>query len=401
MKKRFFLIILILAVFSGCAASPVTVPPSEVAPPPAVQDEKLVITAVGDIMMHNSQIAAGYRPATGEYDFSPFFRYVAPLWKESDLVIGNLETTFAGEKEVYSGYPRFNTPEILASDLKEAGFDIVTTANNHCLDKGHAGLVSTLHHLDQAGLLHTGTARSSEERDDVLVVEKKGVGFAVLAYTYSTNMGPEYAYAVNYLDLYKIKKDIKKAREKNARLVIVSLHFGKEYEPQPGSLEKDIVTRVLEAGADVILGHHPHVLQPAELRLYTPAGGSADQKKFIAYSLGNFISDQQGLERRCSIILNLSYGIDRETKQPYFIEATAIPIYTRSFRDKGKLCFEVIPVGPALATIRTGLPHNFTGQDIANLEKSWKHAHDVFTTGGAAVPVRIEQLDTTLDSLTQ
>lgn len=400
MKKYYLICIMMLVLmvsFTACSASSVTMMDSHSLTPPlqAVEDETLVITAVGDIMMHNTQLTAGYRSDTGEYGFSPFFTSVAPLLSSSDLVIGNLETTFSGKEAKYSGYPRFNTPEVLAADLKEAGFDVLTTANNHCLDKGYAGLVDTLNHLDRAGLLHAGTSRSPEEAGAIVMTEKKGVSLALLAYTYGTNglNVPEHPYAVNYLDLEKIKADIEKARVQNARLVIVSLHFGKEYEPQPGAREKDIVKKVFEAGADLILGHHAHVLQPAELHTFKRTDGKED-KKFVIYSLGNFISDQQGLERRSAIILNLSFGINRETMEPYFKEATAIPIYTRSFRDKGKQYFEVVPVEKALTAIRTGLPHNFTGQDTRNLEKAWKHVTTVFApAGGSAAALRMEQLD--------
>jgi len=385
MKKAEFILVLILLIFAqallGCATSSVAVIDNVNQPPAAAEDETLVITAVGDIMMHDTQITAGYRPSTGDYDFLPFFAYVTPLFKASNLVIGNLETTFSGKKEGYSGYPRFNTPEILASNLKDAGFDILSTANNHCLDKGQAGLVSTLDYLDKAGLLHTGTARSKEEHDSILITERKGVKLAVLAYTFGTNgINPaqDRGYSVNYLDVDKITSDIKKARDNQAQLVIISLHFGEEYRPHPGPLQQEAVKSLLDAGADIILGHHPHVLQPA----------SVFNQQFVIYSLGNFISAQQGLERRSSVILNLFFGIDGQTKQPYFKKAAYIPIYTRSFRDKGKLCYEVLPVEPALTSIRSGQIHNFSRDDIRNLEDSWKHITGIFSAAPALVELQ-------------
>ena len=366
------LLCLIFLLTAGCVAISLAEPPKNPAPFPP--DELLVITAVGDIMMHNTQIMSGYQPFAGTYDFAGFFKEIKPLLLASDLVIGNLETTMSGKKAVYSGYPRFNAPEQLAYNLKEAGFQILTTANNHCLDKNFTGLANTLQFLDQAGVLHTGTARSQEERDSILFVEKKGVKMAILAYTYGTNgIAPpiDKPYAVNILEENLVKNDIARARTEGAQLVILSLHFGQEYQPQPNSVQKELVHQFLEAGADIILGHHPHVLQPMEIVAIKENG--KEKNKFVIYSLGNFISDQSGLARQSSIILNIHIGINRMTKEPYLKEVSYIPIFTRRYFEHGKTSFQVLAAEPALTTIRTGAAHSFTSADIKNLENAWQH----------------------------
>lgn len=363
---------LLFLLTAGCVAVSLAEPPMN--PVPSLPDEMLVITAVGDIMMHNTQIMSGYQPLTGTYDFAAFFKEVKPLLQASDLVLGNLETTMSGKKAAYSGYPRFNAPEQLAFNLKEAGFQILTTANNHCLDKNFTGLASTLEFLDQAGLLHTGTARSQEERDSILFVEKKGVKVAILAYTYGTNgITPpkDKPFAVNILEENLVKNDIARARTEGAQLVVLSLHFGQEYQQQPNPVQKDLAHQFLEAGADIILGHHPHVLQPMEIVAIKEKG--KEKNKFVIYSLGNFISDQSGLTRQSSIILNIHIGIDRMTKEPYLKEVSYIPIFTRRYFDHGKTSFQVLAVEPALTTIRTGAAHSFASADIKNLEKAWQH----------------------------
>ncbi len=360
------LLIIISIWLAGCSAAAVTTDKPDVTTIPPLEHETIVISAVGDIMMHNTQLQAGYQPDVGTYDFSAFFQFVKPLLKSSDLVIGNLETTLAGKAAGYSGYPRFNSPEMLASNLKEAGLDVLTTANNHCLDKGYAGLVSTLDRLDETGLLHAGTARSQAEQDKTLLVDVKDIKLAILSYTYSTNgLNPpkHHAFAVNYIDEDIIKTAAKKAKEDGAQLVIVCLHFGEEYQNHPNSQQTSLAQALLSNGADVILGYHPHVLQPAFLM----------DNKLVIYSLGNFVSDQTGLERKSSIILNLQFAVDPITKQPYFQNASYIPIWTHRYQQNGKTQFTVLPVEPALTSIRTGQKGAITNTDAASLQQSWQY----------------------------
>ncbi|MCR4441087.1 MAG: CapA family protein [Peptococcaceae bacterium] len=388
MKKLYKLPVFVFLALclAGCGtdASATAVPspvPAETVlavPPP---DELIVITATGDIMMHNTQIKAGYRPADGSYDFSSFFEYVSPLLRASDLVIGNLETPLAGKKAGYSGFPRFNSPEALAENLKRTGFHVVTTANNHCLDKGDSGLASTLDFLDREGLLHTGTARSQEEHNKILVVERKGIKIAVLAYTFGTNgILPDKSrpFSVNYLEAEKVILDIGRAKSEGAQLVITCLHYGVEYQTHPNAEQINLAAAFLEAGADVVLGHHPHVLQPPAVVRSMQTG--EEKNKFAAYSLGNFISDQRGLERESSIILNLYFGIDPLTRKPYFKKAAYIPIKTRRFRQNGSLCFQVLPIEAALTSIKTKRASGFTRRDEIELEGAWAYVTNHLNT---------------------
>lgn len=378
MKNGPIIIVLaIILVVSGCTpltlAKPVPVSAAIVEAP---VKERLVITAVGDILMHNTELTAAYSPTTGEYDFSSFFTHIKPLFQASDLVIGNLETTLAGKKLGYTGYPRFNTPEALAANLKEAGIHLVTTANNHSLDRGEAGIINTINNLDAAGVLHTGTSANPEEAERILMVEKKGIRIAVLAYTFSTNgisLSKGSKAAVNYLEPDIIEEKIKKARESGAQLVILALHFGQEYKPYPDSYQKQVASSLLDAGADIILGHHPHVLQPAEI--YIPENSPGLKKKFIIYSLGNFVSDQNGLERKTSVILNLFFDYDLHTKDLTLDNASYIPIWTHKTRYNGKLKFQLLPIGPALTSINRGVNSSvFTKADVLALKEAWDHA---------------------------
>lgn len=396
--KRFNLtLLLVLSLFlshllTGC--SPAIRAESEpvLAPAPAPQKaETLVITAVGDIMMHDTEIKAGYRNTEGSYDYSSFFQYVSPLLKASDLVIGNLETPLAGKSARYTGYPLFNAPEILAKNLKEAGFNIVSTANNHCLDRGEKGLLSTLRHLDEAGLQHAGTYANPEEKDKLLTLDIKGVKIAFLSYTFGSNgisLPATSPAAVNYLEPEQIEKDIAKAQVSGAKLIILALHFGQEYQPYPNAQQKQLVQAFFKAGAHVIIGHHPHVLQPPSI-----------DSGLVFYSLGNFVSDQNGMERKSSVILNLHFTVRPETGEPQLQKASYIPIWTHRYLREGRTTFRVLPVEPALTSIQMGQNDYFSRSDIATLEKSWNYVTGHLRTGDPRI--RLQELPIPLNGLQQ
>jgi poly-gamma-glutamate capsule biosynthesis protein CapA/YwtB (metallophosphatase superfamily) len=260
---------------------------------------------------------------------------------------------------------------VLAQNLKEAGFDLLTTANNHCLDKGIKGLNNTLTCLDEAGLLHVGTARNQEEKETLVYTEIEGVKIAFLAYTYGANglnppRGKEFA--VNFLEEEQIFNDLEKARTEGAKLIVLYLHFGQEYHEYPDSMQIHLAQTFLNAGADIILGSHPHVLQLSQS--YKSENGKT---QFVIYSLGNFISDQNGLARKASVILHLHFGVDALTEEPYFKEATYDPIWTRKYKKEGRLTFEVLPLEQTLAQIRKAEADDFTIKEIQELEQAWLH----------------------------
>ena len=166
-------------------------------------DTTISIVAIGDVMCHAPNYQAAYNSSTKTYDFTPFFTNVVKYITEGDVAIGNLETTFSGASRGYSGYPQFNSPSELGVAMKQIGVDILSTANNHCMDKGATGVVSTLDALDEIGLDHIGTNRSKEEQDTVLVKEINGIKIAFLSFTYGTNgisVPSDKKYLVNLTD---------------------------------------------------------------------------------------------------------------------------------------------------------------------------------------------------------
>ena len=228
------------------------------------------MAATGDIMCHLTNVKNAYSSTTKDYDFTNVFKNIAKYTQNADITVGNLETTFAGAARGYNGYPTFNTPEVMGKNLKDIGFDVVCTANNHSLDKGYSGLESTLNFLDEYGLGHYGTARSAEEQDTILIKDVNGIKIAFLAYTYGTNGIPvpkDKPYSVNLIDKNLIKEHIALAKEQNVDVICVNMHWGAEYKLTPNSTQKDLADFLFKNGVDIILGSHPHVLEPMEKEL--------------------------------------------------------------------------------------------------------------------------------------
>lgn len=174
-------------------------------------DINFSMSVIGDIMCHNSQYVDAYVSSSGTYDFSYVFEDIKSYISSADIAVGNLETTFAGKARGYSNYPTFNTPEQLATNLKTFGIDVVSTANNHCMDTGYSGLTSTLNYLDEAGISHMGTYSSEESQNTILIKDVKGVKIAFLAFTYGTNgiaIPKDKSYCVNLIDKDFISKQL-------------------------------------------------------------------------------------------------------------------------------------------------------------------------------------------------
>ncbi len=247
---------------------------------------RISLLFLGDLMQHDSQIKAAYDLPSKRYDYNPCFEFVKPYIQSADLAIGNLEVTLAGPP--YKGYPQFSAPDELALTLKDAGMDVLVTANNHCLDRGKKGLDRTIMMLDSLDIIHTGTFRDTVERmnDYPMLFEKNGFSFALLNYTYGTNGIPvTKPNIVNTIDTAIIRKDIIKAKETSPDAIIVFMHWGQEYQSLPSKWQKDVTEFCFRLGAKLVIGAHPHVLQPMEWRKET------DQ--LIVYSLGNFVSGQR------------------------------------------------------------------------------------------------------------
>ena len=287
------------------------------------------MVAFGDTMAHLTNIKNAYNSSTKDYDFSNVFKNIKGYLENGDITIGNLETTFAGSSRGYTGYPTFNCPEVLGKNLKSMGVDILTTANNHCMDKGYKGLESTLNFLDNYGIAHTGTARNEEEQNTILIKDVNGIKIAFLSYTYGTNgitIPKDKPYSVNLIDKELIKKHIETAKEQKVDVICVSMHWGVEYRLKQNSEQEKLADFLFENGVDIILGSHPHVLEPMQKRTITLADGTT-KDGFVIYSLGNFVSGQIYANTKSTVILNIQLtknsdgkiSIDQVTYTPLYL----------------------------------------------------------------------------------
>lgn len=291
---------------------------------PKPKDKTATIVSFGDALCHKPLFNSLYDSKKGDYDFSPLFQYVKRHFKKSTLNIGNLESPLAGKKRGYSGYPCFNAPEHLAIDLKELGVDIMTTANNHTLDKGYAGLVSTLKYLDKAGIKHTGTSRNPKEQNRILFRDLNGIKTAFLAYTYGTNgisVPKGKWYSVNYIKKALIKKHIRKAKKLGAECIVVSMHWGVEYQTKENREQDELTKFLVKCGVNVVLGCHPHVLQPMKM---VKVG---KKKGLVIFSQGNFFSNQSQTNTQNTAIFKIKIRKNAETGKVSVDKATYVPVF--------------------------------------------------------------------------
>lgn len=263
------------------------------------------IIVTGDLMCHSVQYEYA-QVAADSFNFKPVYRLVKNYLSSSEFTYGNLETVTAGKDKKYSGYPRFNTPDAYIEALKYAGFRMVATANNHFLDKGSEGLTRTLKILDKNGIYHSGAFASQKDRDSIRIFDIKGIKVAFLAYTYGTNgnkIPKKKPYLINLINYTLMKQDIEESRRQGSEIVLVNLHYGTEYKRLPGKNEENVVDSLKQYGADIIIGGHPHVIQPVE---FFKSENPLLDSGFVAYSMGNFLSNQRWRYSDAGVILTLS-----------------------------------------------------------------------------------------------
>ena len=321
---------------------------------PIKEDINIKMTVIGDIMCHNSQYKDAYDGST--YDFSYVFDDIKDYISSADIAVGNLETTFAGKERGYSNYPRFNSPEQLAYNLKDMGIDVLCTANNHSMDTNYSGVVSTLDFLDDAGISHMGTSRTAEEQNQILVKDVNGIKIAFLAFTYGTNGIPvpsANSYCVNLIDKDLILKQLELAKAQEPDLICVNMHWGLEYQNVQNSDQEDWADFLFENGVDVILGSHPHVLQPMEKRTVTLEDGTT-KDCFVIYSLGNFISGQTKKNTRTSIILNINFTKDGETGKTTIGDVSYVPIYMYKSSSGSTKRYKLLDITSSIAEYENG-----------------------------------------------
>lgn len=325
--------------------------------------KNVTISAIGDIMAHDDQLKAQFDKDTNTYSFDNNFRYVKPYIANSDLAIGNLETTLAGPKAKYSSFPKFNSPDELADAIKNSGVDIVSTINNHTYDRGSDGVYRTIDVLNSKDIEHVGTQKNDED-ENFLIKDIDGVKLGITAYSYGQVYGSTTSlnglnidyndlnnlniFNSSYVDIAfnEIKDTLDVMNNKETDLQAVILHWGDEYTRQPNKFQKELAKKLCDYGVDIIIGSHPHMVQPIEMI----KSDENDNETLVIYSLGNFLSNQRNeiLNKKYTedgVIVNIDINKNLNTGETKISNVEYIPTWVNKYNNKnGKLTYEIIPL---------------------------------------------------------
>lgn len=271
------------------------------------KNRKVTIAATGDILLHSRLYRKAKKKNGNGYDFSEMLENARPLFEIGDIKIVNQESIIAGEELGLSNFPRFNSPVEIGYLLKDFGVDIVNIANNHILDKGEKGILKSIENWEKIGLPYVGAYKSKEDQETLRIIHKNGLRICFVSYTKRMAgmvLPKNKEYLVDTFEgasVIKVRNRIQQIKSKGlADVVVLSIHYGKEYHLLPTSDQLEISNTLSDAGADIILGHHPHVLQPPNYIL-----NSRGKESFVIYSLGNFFSGQKGLFRQIGAYLTI------------------------------------------------------------------------------------------------
>ena len=339
------------------------------------QEHTITIAAGGDLLIHDTVFNSA-KKTDGTYDFTPMFSEIKDFFEKADLGIINLEVPVAGNIYSPSNYPNFNSPVELLDGVKYMGVDIVSTANNHALDKGLTGLNETIKNATLKGLTVVGTYQTEDTKP--VIVEKNGINIGIAAYTYGTNgiaIPSSAPYCVNIIDKEKILKDINYLRENNADFIVFYMHFGQEYKTSQNATQEDLVSFLVENGVDIIFGSHPHVPQPYKVIESTDDNGVA-RKTFVVYSLGNFISNQTDYYTKLGGIAKIT--LSKEGEEKSIVDYEIVPIYTYIKTVSGKRTFKVVPLEKAIYEYDNNITETYSEEETTTFKKLLKDASSIY-----------------------
>jgi len=341
------------ACSSGAPSAPAAVPTTPTPPTaaatstPPTAAKSFTFVATGDVLPHEPLWEQARRDAGGRgYDFRSLFAGVAPLVAGADLAVCHLETPLGPAGGPYQGYPTFSVPPQVAPALAQTGYDACSTASNHTLDQGSAGIESTLGALDRAGIKHTGSARSAKEARRPLLLDAAGARVALLSYAYGFNgsgLPASRPWAANPIDSDRILADARRARRAGADVVVVALHWGQEYVHRPTAQQRTLVPALLRSSdVDLLIGHHAHAVQPIE------RVGS----EWVAYGLGNSVAAHSVKRRANTEGLLVRFTFTERAKGRWQVsKAEYAPTYVRNAPP-----FRLVDLGSRLADPGTSGP---------------------------------------------
>lgn len=359
------------------------------------------VLSTGDIMVHSPQLNGAFVPASGVYDFSAFFKETAPYFKKADLSIGNLEVTFGGnEGREYSGYPMFNTPDSLADAIKDSGLNLLLTSNNHSYDTGLSGLKRTVQVLKQKGIDYTGTREF--ETEPVYKIKKiNNINIGIINYTYETSpanptAGRKYlngsvisAEANNLINTFSynninafyndIQTNLGKMKDEGAEFLVVYIHWGNEYQTSPNTHQKSIAQNLCNMGVDIIIGSHPHVIQPVELI----TSEDSTHTTVCLYSTGNAVSNQrQEVMTSCptghtedGMLFEFTL---KKTKDGVILSSLdLIPTWVNKYLKDGRYQYTIYP----LENPNDLGKYSFNATELSKAQKSYERTKEIVANG--------------------
>lgn len=308
-------------------------------------DSVSVITLgfAGDLMCHTPQMTNA-KQSDGSYDFNPSFAEIKAALSAPDIMIGNLELTMAGPKKPYGGYPAFNTPDDYITAISNSGFDFLVTSNNHSMDTGEEGLQRTLKKLRETGMGSTGTFDSQRDHDSIRILVKNGISIAILNYTYGTNgayPSPAHKYMLNVADSASVGSEVRRARAMNPDILVVIYHWGIENIAEPTAKQDSMFHWAVDYGADLVIGAHPHVVGPVDY-FKTKNNASLDSG-IVAWSLGNFVSNQYWRYTDAGLILNVTIEKNHATGKKTLKNTAFIPTWVYRAYDPSLKQHVIVP----------------------------------------------------------
>jgi poly-gamma-glutamate synthesis protein (capsule biosynthesis protein) len=364
---RYIALLVIIALLSGCQLSytqtrydgfkiseNVTKPEDdslsqEESSQPFDQYTNIDILFAGDIMLHMPQVNSA--KTENGYDFNPVFKYVKPYIENADFAIANIETSFSKSDKPYSGFPLFNSPVEILDGVKYAGFDLLSTANNHVLDQGKDGIINMIDELEKRELNYVGT--SKDLYTPYKIVDIDGIKVGIFTYAFYLNglnsrlTDAERSSMINLYDEERAKKDIQDAKNNGAEFLILFLHWGNEYQTTASDYQRETARKLAEYGADIIIGSHPHVIQDSETI------DTGDRKANVFYSLGNFLSNQSKQTMGNSLtedgaMIILKIGKDNTSNEVSLEDIITIPTWVYKRKENGKYEYSILPVEDAI-----------------------------------------------------
>ena len=387
--------------------NPLNTEPLNTEPEPIVKVSTATIASTGDLLMHLPIITA-YKSGDGTYDFTRMFQYLAPYVQEADYAVANLETTLYGERngKQFSGYPAFNCPDEIVDGAKDAGFDMLLTANNHSSDTGFDGITRTLEVIDERGMDRLGIVRELSEKK-YAVKEINGIRVGMICYTYETDDTPgsvalngiplsataaqmTNTFAYGELDTFytNFAQQLADMKADGAEATILYIHWGDEYQISPNQHQKTIAQKLCDLGVDVIIGGHPHVVQPVELITST----SGDHKTVCLYSMGNAVSNQrrgnstsfpqQGYTED-GVLFSVTFA--KYSDGTVLLESVkALPLWVNLYVSAatGKNVYEILPLDDAVDDWKAAL--DLSDYSLAETKKSYERTMNLLKDGIAA-----------------